>query len=126
MQVFFQKVFDNYISGTANVYTDTSISELLGSVESLSVVARARGVTGTSPTVTLQFENSPDGTRWTNQAGAAEFSSIMATGIDNDFAPFKNGSSVPISNRVRLRITLGGTSPACILILWVLGRSPAL
>lgn len=125
MRVFQAKVFDGQMSGTGTVYTQTAFSDLLGSAERITLGAIVNGLSGTGPTITIQFENSPDGTRWVNQFSSPE---INGQGL-SDGIPFIStnlGSrTIPIPNHVRLRISLGGTSPAGHLRIWVVGRSPA-
>jgi hypothetical protein len=122
MLQFHEKVFDTYISGTQNVYTDTALSELLGSTERLSIVGLAVGSSGTNPTLTIQIEHSPDGTRWFNQGSTPELNNMALSG----FVIFlDSANNVPMCGHVRLRITLGGTSPAVHLSLSAIGKSPA-
>jgi hypothetical protein len=122
MLSFSQRIFQNYISGTQNVYTDTRFGELLGSVERLTLLGQIRGLTGTSPTLTVQIEHSADRARWLNQAASPEFSGAIADG--SGFL-VDTANNVPGLNYSRLRIALGGTSPACHLEIYAMGRSPA-
>jgi hypothetical protein len=123
MLVFRAKLFDGVLKGTGNVYTQTADAELLGSVERLTIGVAYDGVTGMNPTLTLQLENSPDGTRWMNQNASPEYAlAIVGT---KGFVYTTNFSSltVPIGGFVRIRMALGGTSPAGYLRLWAIGRS---
>jgi len=125
MLTVYEKVFHSYISGTQNVYTDAQFAELLGSVERLSFIGKIIQVTGTSPTLTMQIEHSPDGARWQNQNATPELNGL-GIGGGSGLPTFSSSTSgVPKSNFVRLRITLGGTSPAGLLWLHAIGRSPA-
>jgi hypothetical protein len=125
---FSQKVYDNYVTGTQSVYSDTALSELLGSVDHLALIGFVDGVTGTSPTLTVQSEHSFDGARWMNRNATPEINNWgpLSPG-SNNVVPFSDGSALtkPILPRVRLRIQLGGTSPAGVVRLWVVGRDPA-
>ena len=126
MLVFRAKLFDGVLKGTGNVYTQTADSELLGSVERVTIGMVFNGVTGTNPTFTLQFENSPDGTRWMNQSATPEHSGSLIPGADGfALAWTTNFSSMtlPVGGYVRMRLALGGTSPAGYLRLWAIGRS---
>ena len=130
MRIFQTKLFDGFVSGTASVYTHTAFSDLLGSVERLTFGATVSAVTGTFPTLSVQLESSPDGTRWMNQSGGPELDPTiqgMLVAGDNPAIISSNQSSrtVPIGGLVRMRIALGGTSPAGYVRLWVAGRSPA-
>ena len=125
MKVFHTKVFDGLISGTNPVYTQTQFSELLGSVERLGFGAQMSAVSAAS-TLTVQIENSSDGTRWMNQSTtAAELTASLGAG-DNplQYATNARSTTIPIGNHVRLRIALGGAQTGH-LRLWVVGRSPA-
>lgn len=130
MLIFRAKLFDGFLKGTGNIYTQTADAELLGAVERISLGVVFTGVAGTSPTFTLQFENSPDGTRWMNQNPTPELSAVSITPISGDTSfevvTNKASTAVPIANYVRLRFALGGTSPSGYLRLWAVGRSPAL
>lgn len=126
MLTFAQSAFDGYVVGTGNVYSLTDISELLGSTDVLHVSAVALAVTGTNPTLTVQIENSFDGTRWQNQSSTAELNAQSLGAGDN--APFffvTSSSPLGRAARVRLRIALGGTSPTALLRIRAAGRDPA-
>jgi len=128
MKVFHTKVFDGLISGTNPVYTQTQFSELLGSVERLGFGAQMNAVTAPS-TLTVQIENSPDGTRWMNQSTTGPEltgSNAMLIAGDNlvKYSTNNQSTTIPIGNHVRLRISLSG-SQSGYLRLWVVGRSPA-
>ena len=126
MKVFYAKVFDGLISGTNPVYTQTAFAEMLGSAERLGFGAQMNAVSATS-TLTVQIENSPDGTRWMNQNGTnpAELSATVNAG-DNavQYSTNARSTTIPIGNHVRLRISLSGAQTG-YLRLWVVGRSPA-
>lgn len=127
MKAFYTKVFDGTISGTANVYTNSDFAELLGGVERLGIGIQANAVSGSSPTITVQIENSPDGTRWLSQSTTAEYVSPILSIPDNAVQYTTNfrSTTIPIANYVRLRIAMGGTNPSAYVRLWVVGRSPA-
>src|SRR5260221_291316 len=83
MLVFSEQIFSSFVSGTTNVYTDTRFSELLNHTESLSIFARLDSVVGTTPTITFQFEDSSDGTRWQNEAPTPEVNALgLSVGIN--------------------------------------------
>ena len=123
MRNFVVKAFDDYVVGTTNVYTPTSLGELFGSADRLCCVAYAHTATGTSPSVTMQFEHSFDGTRWLNQNASPEVSGWAPTGGSASFMTFWS-TKIPTLNFVRLRIALAGTSPSVPLEIWICGRSP--
>jgi len=125
MLLFFEKVYDGFITGGQNVYTQTEHSELMGSADHVEIAVQARGIAGTSPTLTIQYENSFDGTRWQNRTASPEVNNVSLNVGDNPLQLFADLSQVPTAlNRLRLRIALGGTSPSGVLQIWAMGRSP--
>jgi hypothetical protein len=126
MLVFRAKLFDGFLKGTGSVYTQTADAELLGSVERVTIGMVFDGVTGTGLSFTLQFENSPDGTRWMNQSATPEYSLSLSTGKSFVYTTNYGSTTVPIGGYVRLRMALSGSSPAGYLRLWAVGRSSPL
>ena len=51
MRIFHRQVFDAYVNGTANVYSDPTLATLLGSVDQLAIGGFTAQVSGTSPTL---------------------------------------------------------------------------
>jgi hypothetical protein len=122
MQKFNTLVFDESLSGTGTTwYSDADFSDMLGECDSLAIEARTTNVSGTSPTLTVQVEHSADNQNWLSLAGTAE---INAQAIANDTAivPIIGSSSVIPLGFVRLRVALGGTTPACRLKIYATGR----
>ena len=122
MRNFVVKAFDQYVVGTTNAFSPTNLSELLGSADRICGLIVVHAFTGTNPTVTVQFEHSFDGTRWLNQNPTPEVDAWSPPGFFNT-----NGFSstrIPTLNYVRMRVTLGGTSPSVALEIWLTGRSP--
>ena len=125
MRIFNQLVFDGYVSGTANVYSDSQYYPLLGLADQLSLSGYTAQVTGTSPTLTVQVEQSFDNVRWQSRNATAEINaSSLSTGAETTVQG-QDGSPTarPTLAFARLRITLGGTgSLAGQVRLWVTGR----
>lgn len=121
---FYEKIFHNYVSGNQSFYTDTRYADMLGGVERLSITGAVAVITGTSPTLTIQLENSPDLTRWLSQSATAEIDNVPI-GPGSYTIGFDSTLDVPFAAYVRLRITLGGTSPAGLVTIFACGRSPA-
>jgi hypothetical protein len=120
MRNFLVKVFNEYVVGTTNIYTPTHLGELLGSADRLCGIAVVHALLGTSPTLTLQFEHSFDGTRWQNQNVTPE---LNAWNMANRIEVFVS-TKIPTLNFVRLRAALAGTSPSATIEVWLCGRSP--
>jgi hypothetical protein len=123
MRQFVVKAFDDYVVGTQNVYTPTSMAELLGSADRLCCFLLVHVPLGTSPTLTVQFEHSFDGTRWRNQNTTPELNAYALTGGPANTKLFSS-TRIPTLNYVRLRMALGGTSPSASFEIWSCGRSP--
>jgi hypothetical protein len=125
MRVFNQCVFDGYVSGTANVYSDSKFNALLGVTDQLSLSGYTAQATGTTPTITVQVEQSFDNIRWQSRNTTAEISaSALSTGTtETNVQGFDgNPTARPTLAFGRLRIALGGTSPTAQVRLWVTGR----
>lgn len=126
MRIFNQLVFDGYVNGTASVYSNPAYDDLLGQTDQLSITGFTSQVSGTGPKIEVQVEHSFDNFRWTNRntTGAeipntttlSTTTETIVQGHDGD----PNGR--PSLAFARLRITLGGTTPAGQVRLWVTGR----
>src|SRR5687768_14851843 len=123
MIVFSGLVFDKSISGTGNTwYTSAEFHDSLGRGDELAIHAVTTGVSGLFPTVTCQVETSANGKDWYNAQGAAEINGGV---ISND-ATLEGGVAilfVVLQRFVRVRVALGGTTPACRLKIYATGRS---
>ena len=124
MKIFNQCVFEGFISGTANVYSESQHNSLLGTTDQLSISGYTAQVTGTSPTLTVQVEQSFDNVRWQSRNGTAEISlSTLSTSAETNVqGQDGNPTARPTLPFVRMRIALGGTTPAGQVRLWATGR----
>jgi hypothetical protein len=125
MKIFSQCVFEGYISGTANVYSESQHNMLLGTTDQLSISGYTAQVTGTNPTLTVQVEQSFDNIRWQNRntAAAEVAAATLSTSTETPFqGQDGNPTARPTLPFVRLRIALGGTTPNGQVRLWVTGR----
>lgn len=125
MKIFSQCVFEGYISGTANVYSDSQHNMLLGTTDQLSISGYTAQVTGTgTPNLTVQVEQSFDNIRWQNRNTAAEIAAATLSTSTEQNVQGQDGNPTarPTLPFVRLRIALGGTTPAGQVRLWVTGR----
>lgn len=119
MLVVAEKVFDNVVSGAGTSwYSPAQLNERLGGAEKFAVHASVTGLTGTSPTLTVQLEHSGDDQFWI-ALGAAQISGVA---ISNDTSYQGTQDITPVLNFVRVRIALGGTSPQCRLKVYVTGH----
>jgi hypothetical protein len=119
---FAATVLDCVLEGTASYYSESQYSDLLGSTDDLYGVAFVDQVQGTSVTLTVLKEESPDGIVWTAKPEFPVFVSHSlplpypadgVSGYDNDFHS---------SKFVRFRAFLAGTNPSAKLRLCVVGR----
>jgi hypothetical protein len=127
MRLFHKLAFDAYVNGTANVYSDPSIVSVLGTADQLVLGGYTSQVGGTSPTLTVQVEHSFDNVRWQNRNTAAEVNTAaLSTTAETPFSGHDGDPTTrPTLAFARLRITLGGTSPAGQVRVWVTGRDQA-
>jgi hypothetical protein len=122
MRLFNILAFDNLIQGTAAIYTDPLIARQLATADRLKYHVYADQVSGTSPTITVQGEESGNGVNWANKAGTAE---INAQALNTSGTSIVRGSDTGTTGStgmVRVRIQLGGTTPVARIRLWVTGR----
>lgn len=122
MRLFHAKIYDENVEGTTALYTDPSHNSLLGSVEKLSIFAITDTVSGTTPTLTVQIEESGDQVHWTNKAGTAEINGVTLSPTAITLAVGRDTGATPSSGFLRLRVSLGTTSPKAHVRLWVTGR----
>jgi hypothetical protein len=124
MRLFNQLVFDGYVSGTANVYSDSAHDALLGLSDQISVAGYSAQVTGTTPTLTIQIEHSFDQRRWLNRNTTAEVNGVtLSTSQETTFhGQDGDPTARPTLGFGRLRISVGGTTPAAQLRIWATGR----
>ncbi len=77
---------------------------------------------GTSPTLSVILEHSNDNVLWSTKTTLLNAVAISTTGIGANFASDLGTANVG-GAFMRLRITLGGTTPSASLQLWLTGRS---
>lgn len=82
-----------------------NLSGNYGEVSSLVVFVRITAVSGTTPTLTVAVEDSPNGTDWAQVAITA---SLNAAGLTVLRIPL----TTPFGNTLRIRWVIGGTTPS--------------
>jgi hypothetical protein len=124
MRIFHRLVFDGYVNGTASVFSDPTLATLLGSVDQLAIGGYSTQVSGTSPTLTIRVEHSFDNIRWQDRNTAAEVNGqTLSTSTETPFSGDDGNPTVrPRLEFTRLRIALGGTTPAGQVRVWVTGH----
>lgn len=119
MTVFSGEVFDDSVAGSLTVwYTSAAHNDVLGSGDVLAVQATVQNLSGTSPSLTVQVEHSADGKDWIG-AGSA----IISTLVANNATYYGSRQAWPaLLGFVRLKVSLGGSSPRCRLKLYACSR----
>lgn len=115
-------IYDDNVGGTTAVYTAPEMNDKLGAPNKWYLYAIASQASGTTPTLTVQAEQSVNGRDWANIAGTAEINGISLSTTARTLS-----SVVSQSNGlglVRFRIQLGGTNPQCRVALHFTGRDP--
>jgi len=102
------------------------VEPLLGLADQLSLGGYAVGVTGTSPTLTVQVEQSFDNVRWMNRNLNPEVLAVaLSTAAETNFSGCDgNPAERPASGFARLRINLGGANAKAQVRIWATGRDP--
>jgi hypothetical protein len=125
MLAFNKLIFDNTISGTAGTwYSPCVYDEILGSADAVFLMVHAMGVSGTSPTITCRLEHSANGRSFKEVSGTAEINAqalVTDTAIKST-SPTSLVTLTPYLRFVRLKVTLGGTSPSARLKIYATGR----
>jgi hypothetical protein len=115
MRLFTDQVFDMVLQGTGPWYTSDALTELLGSPDAFAVQAVPTGVSTPAPTLTVVAEHSADNRNWHPSPSPAISEAVSNGSI---FA----GAGQVFLGRMRFKVTMSGTSPACRLKLYVTGR----
>jgi hypothetical protein len=119
---FSEVVLDRTMSAGSAVLSDEGLSLLLGGADKLQIFAVVAVTSGTSPTLTVQIEESPDGITWRNKQTTPEISGAVLTSAATNFVVGEDDGSVPFSAFVRLRVQLGGSGVQANVRIYVTGR----
>ncbi len=122
MRLFHILAFDNLIQGTTVIYTDPLLARQLASADQTRMLVVADQVSGTTPAVTVQTEESGDGINWANKLGTAEINGVTLATSGTTVASGSDTGSTGSSVMTRMRIQLSGSSPAARIRLWLTGR----
>lgn len=104
------------------MYTDFSHAEAMGLADVVMVLVMSHQATGTSPTLSVDVETSPDGINWASWLGgtvinAQALSTSALTFLASNPVYFQNGARF-----MRLKLTLAGTGPSSRLNVYWIGR----
>ncbi len=91
---------------------DTSPQELNDSIQQLAVHLDITAVSGTSPSMTLTVQDSPDGSVWANHTAFA-----AKTAVGQDVLRLDK-----LSRYVRAKVAISGTTPSFTFSLQAVGR----
>jgi S1-C subfamily serine protease len=115
MRLFTEQVFDMVLSGTGPWHTSDALTEVLGSPDAFAVQAVATGVSTPAPTLTVVAEHSADSQNW-HPSPSPAINQAISNG--STFA----GAGQVLLGRMRFKVTMSGSSPACRLKVYVTGR----
>ncbi len=101
--------FDDFVTGTDTVYSDSRMNSMLGSMDKMAVQCIISSVDGTSPTIKIKVEESNDQKNWSERSGGVDPAASMASG---DVKSFDDDGSTPAQAFLRFKIDLAGTTPA--------------
>lgn len=123
MRTFQALVFDDTLDSSTPLYIDPSFNDELGSMEDLSIFGVAVALSGTSPTLSVQIEESPDQIHWRNKGASPEINAAALSLTTFTNVQGRDAGALPASGFVRLRVEVGGTTPRVDVKLWVAVRS---
>lgn len=101
-------------SGTTSFYTNAEFNAMLGQAERLVIHAVVTESSGTSPTVTVVLEDSSDNENFDDVVTLINGVSLSSTPLTERAA---TTSSQVYGRFVRLKVTLGGTSPTATMTI---------
>lgn len=124
MLTFHELVFDDIITGTGTTWYTASgdLAQRIGKADALVFQACTSFVSGTSPSLTVTVQHSPEGEdgTWKN----ADTSTYSGTVTNGGAVSGSSGLFFPnLLGFIRLGFFLTGTSPQCRVKLFVTGRS---
>lgn len=128
MRIFHELVVDDFIADTfSHQIKSVSWEAVMGNFETLRFFVVANSVSGTSPTLTLQFFEEPDLTYIRNWSATPINGVALTAGQENLLTASISASdaAMPASYGYRLDYNLGGTSPTARVRIWVTGRGKA-
>lgn len=114
--------FDDSVEGTTAVYTTPAWNDQLGASNKWYLQAITSNVSGTSPTLSVQAETSPNERDWTNLTSIPEVNGVSLSASARTISAIVSGQNS--LGFVRFRITLGGTFPKARVMLYVTTRDP--
>ncbi len=101
--------FQKY-TGTVAFFSNPELNAVLGQADKIVLHALVNESSGTSPTLSIYCEDSPDAMNWANVSTV-----ISAAGIGTTPILLRGEVNTALGRYVRFRIELGGTSPTAVM-----------
>lgn len=121
--IFADRVFSMTLIDKSNYYTDPSIGLLLGSAEKYCAQAMTTDVQPGTPVLSVYLQTSNDGISWVSPpAGGKVIDSVPVTANMVAFGYSIPNASTTTGRFARLQVFLTGTTPACRVDIWLVGR----
>ena len=121
-------VFDDFVYGinpNNAVFTDQKFNDLLGKLDQTAIFAVADSTGGSTPTLSVQLQHSPDGRNWVNKNGTPEIANQgIPTGATTGLYGYDSGTA-PSGANVRLAVWLGPASTSAHVKIFVCDRDQA-
>ena len=115
------KVFDQSCSGLSPFYSKQELQRQIASAEKFTALIKTTGVTGTGPTMKVDLEHSNDAINWVVKTNLVAGGTAISNTIT--FTPQDTGTTTVGGAFMRLAVTLGGTTPAAYVEIWLTGRT---
>jgi hypothetical protein len=122
MRSYHRLVFDGAVSGTTAIYTNPRFNTLLALTELIEIGCVVSQASGTTPTLSVQCQVSPDNENWFDKSGTAEIAAASLSTSDVSIAGGKSSTTDSTVGFVRLKISLGGSDNKATLRIFVTGR----
>jgi hypothetical protein len=122
MRSYHRMVFDGTLAGTSPVYTDPRFNVMLALTELIEIGCVISQASGTTPTLTVQCQISPDGVNWVDKSTTAE---VDAASLSTSALTIAGGHSLTTDSTigfVRLKMTLGASDNLATFKVFVTGR----
>jgi len=112
-------LFEGVVTGTGPVYSDPRLSSLLARADEMAVQISLSNITGGSPTVTLVYQATCNGTVWDNRQTLLNAVPLGSSTYDSmeDATGFVNAS------QGRFELSFGGTGPTAFVRIMAALRS---
>lgn len=119
-------VFSDFIVGTTAVYTSEEWNDPLGIPNKIALQAVADQVSGTGTiTLTATLEHSCDQRNWVAKSGTAIINGETLSTSATTTLFGSDAGTTPNLGYVRVKLTLGGTTPQAHVKIHICGRDDA-